>query len=177
MGVSTYNCGCIGRRSQHKHEDAQAEFKSKQIDKIIKKDKRAMRKEVKLLLLGAGESGKTTFLKQMRIIHGISFDEKDISEFKVIIYQNIVRGVRVLVDARHKLAIPWGNPHNDQFGCQLIKFENSMSLDTKLFISYLPCLRKLWSDSSIQEAYSRRCEFQLVSIFRIFICNCGIRYL
>ncbi len=35
--------------------------------------------QVKLLLLGAGESGKSTFIKQMKIIHGVEFDEKQVT--------------------------------------------------------------------------------------------------
>ena len=61
--------------------------------------------QVKLLLLGAGESGKSTFLKQMKIIHGVTFDEEQIREFRQIIYGNIIRGMRVLVDANRKLGI------------------------------------------------------------------------
>lgn len=37
--------------------------RSRMIDKMIAKDKKTNSKQVKLLLLGAGESGKSTFLK------------------------------------------------------------------------------------------------------------------
>lgn len=39
---------------------------SKEIDILLKRDKILARKEVKLLLLGTGESGKSTFMKQMK---------------------------------------------------------------------------------------------------------------
>lgn len=170
MGVSSYTCGCISTaRHLHKDDDLQAKYISKNIDKMIKKDQRALKKEVKLLLLGAGESGKTTFLKQMKIIHGLYFDERELSEYKITIYLNCVKGMKVLVDARHKLAIPWGNPHNDTFGCQIMKFEQSMSLDTKTFMSYVPCLQRLWADSAIKEAFKRRSEFQLADSLQYFM--------
>lgn len=43
--------------------------RSKQIEKNLKDDGLAAAKDVKLLLLGAGESGKSTIVKQMKIIH------------------------------------------------------------------------------------------------------------
>ena len=44
-------------------EEAEMASKSKQIDKMIKSDQRKMSQEVKLLLLGAGESGKIEMIE------------------------------------------------------------------------------------------------------------------
>ena len=52
--------------------------------------------QVKLLLLGAGESGKSTFLKQMRIIHGYHFTPEEMTEFRLTIYRNIAQGMKVI---------------------------------------------------------------------------------
>ena len=43
-------------------EDKEAKARSKEIEKLLKEEKRQMDMEVKLLLLGSGESGKTTVL-------------------------------------------------------------------------------------------------------------------
>ncbi len=41
-----------------------------------------MQQEVKLLLLGAGASGKSTVLKQMRLIHDKPFTEDEIEDYR-----------------------------------------------------------------------------------------------
>jgi len=51
-------------------------------------------------LIGAGESGKSTILKQMRLIYtkdGFTKNEKE--EWRVIIFNNILDGLRMAVDA------------------------------------------------------------------------------
>ena len=50
---------------------------------------------MKLLLLGAGESGKSTFMKQMRIIHGYSFTRDEMNDYKLTVYRNVVQGMKV----------------------------------------------------------------------------------
>lgn len=65
---------------------------SKEIDKCLSKDKTYVKRLVKILLLGAGESGKSTFLKQMRIIHGQDFDQRAREEFRGTIYSNVLKG-------------------------------------------------------------------------------------
>ncbi|KAJ5982059.1 G protein complex alpha subunit GanA [Penicillium sp. IBT 35674x] len=52
-------------------------YQSSEIDKCLKREKKAMPKIIKILLLGvglgAGESGKSTIIKQMRIIYSGGF--------------------------------------------------------------------------------------------------------
>ncbi len=140
---------------------------------MIEKDRQHLRKQFKLLLLGAGESGKSTFLKQMKIIHGIKFDPDQISEYQTTIYQNIIRGMRVLVDARNKLLgdLPWESEEIKNYGSDILKFENSTKLDTRLFTPYVPKLSLLWKDTGIRRAYERRREFQLSDSVYYFLEN------
>lgn len=156
-----WSCPCC-LRFKFSPEEIEQRYKSQEIDRMIEKDKQLLKRQVKLLLLGAGESGKSTFLKQMRIIHGMKFDNELIKEFQHIIYQNVVKGMKVLVDARDKLGIPWEHVTNSDIGMHILKFENSMMLDAKLFMHYAPSLRNLWEDAGIKRAFERRREFQLV---------------
>ncbi|CAB0035638.1 unnamed protein product [Trichogramma brassicae] len=149
-------------------EEIEQRCKSQEIDRMLEKDRQSMRRQVKLLLLGAGESGKSTFLKQMRIIHGINFEPELVKEYQRVIYQNIVRGMRVLVDARDKLNIPWEHQKNYDIGYQLLKLENTTTLDARSFLRCVPSLQSLWKDASIRRAFDRRREFQLSDSVQYF---------
>lgn len=81
------------RDGKERSRDAEREARrrSREIDAMLARERRAVRRLVKILLLGAGESGKSTFLKQMRIIHGREFDQKALLEFRATIYENILK--------------------------------------------------------------------------------------
>jgi len=145
--------------------------KSRKIDEMLAKDKRLIRKQVKLLLLGAGESGKSTFLKQMKIIHGQSLidDNNTVDEYKQIIYQNIIKGMKVLIDARNKLGIDWGNDQNMSHANRVFNFDIKSSVNSQTFAQFVNSITELWNDKGIQMAFDRRIEFQLVFIPIIII--------
>ena len=144
------------------HEKSQ-KTRSREIDKKLNKDRLTFRRTVRVLLLGAGESGKSTFLKQMRIIHGQEFDDDQVREYRTVIYNNILKGMRVLIDARQKLNIPWEDESCVKDATTVFDFSGSTKLDQSMFCDYVDSLKKLWKDSGIRTAFDRRREFQLVS--------------
>ena len=48
----------------------------------------------------------------MRIIHGAGYSDKDRAEFRVLVYRNIYKGMRQLVNAMEDLKIDYMNPAN-----------------------------------------------------------------
>ncbi|KAL9926281.1 guanine nucleotide-binding protein subunit alpha homolog [Glossina fuscipes] len=149
-------------------EELEQRYKSKEIDKFLEKEKQTFRRQVKLLLLGAGESGKSTFLKQMRIIHGVNFEPELKKEYQYVIYQNVIRGMQVLIDAREKLEIPWGNNDREKDSSET-KLMECTSIDAEKFTQYAAVIARLWQDRGIRRAYERRREFQISDSVNYFL--------
>lgn len=99
----------------------------------------------------------------MRIIHGINFEPELMREYQHVIYQNIVKGMQVLVDAREKLGIAWEHPATETAAESAKIFHSGIALSPEVFIQYAPTLHTLWHDQAIRTAYDRRREFQIVS--------------
>ncbi|XP_077069436.1 guanine nucleotide-binding protein subunit alpha-12a [Siphateles boraxobius] len=160
-------------RERDVNPEREAKRRSREIDAMLARERRSVRRLVKILLLGAGESGKSTFLKQMRIIHGKEFDQKALLDFRDTIFENVIKGMRVLVDARDKLGVSWQNSENEKHGMFVMSFENKagMPVEPCTFQLYAPALQALWNDSGIQEAYGRRSEFQLSESVKYFLDN------
>ena len=62
---------------------------------------------ISCLFAGTGQSGKSTFIKQMRIIHGQGYTEYDRREYTKLVYQNIFQAIQALCWAMKSLNIIW----------------------------------------------------------------------
>lgn len=98
----------------------------------------------------------------MRIIHDIKFEPELMREYQHVIYQNIVKGMQVLVDAREKLEISWEHPTTEQAAEKARDFYNGIELNAEQFHQYAPIIHILWQDRAIHKTYDRRREFQIV---------------
>ncbi|SPQ21050.1 0c41e8f0-0a46-4d32-a165-a61296cf708d [Thermothielavioides terrestris] len=101
---------CFGGRE--KIDEAGA-ARSRELDKIIRADEKRMAREVKLLLLGAGESGKSTVLKQMKLIYAQGFSKNEKMEWKPVVFTNIIQSFRLIFDAMNDNGIKFENPENE----------------------------------------------------------------
>ena len=63
--------------------------------------------------IGTGESGKSTFIKQMRIIHGSGYSDDDKRTFIKLVYQNIFMAMNSMIKAMETLKIAYKNSENE----------------------------------------------------------------
>ncbi|KAF5397188.1 Guanine nucleotide-binding protein G(Q) subunit alpha, partial [Paragonimus heterotremus] len=142
---------------------------NKEIEKQLKRDKKDARREFKLLLLGTGESGKSTFIKQMRIIHGAGYSDEERRTFIKLVYQNIYMAMSTMIRAMENLKIAYENPAN-QAHAEVIRevdYESVTTMDQQ----HVVAIRSLWEDPGITECYDRRREYQLTDSAKYYLDN------
>ena len=81
--------------------------RSRRIDEELSALARRYKATQRIVLLGSGESGKSTFIKQMQIIHGNGFSDADKRAYRTQIYENMMRGMAGLVNAKRELRLQW----------------------------------------------------------------------
>ncbi len=78
---------------------------SNAIDRELDRARQQEELKVKLLLLGAGESGKSTIFKQMRILHGSPRTEDDLRMYGVVVRSNVITAMRKLCQLLRNLEL------------------------------------------------------------------------
>ena len=71
----------------------QDEAISKEIDNQLMKERNLAKDQFKLLLLGAGEGGKSTIVKQMKIIHGSGYSTAERAHYRPIVHLNTLESL------------------------------------------------------------------------------------
>ncbi|ROT41386.1 guanine nucleotide-binding protein alpha-2 subunit [Sodiomyces alkalinus F11] len=146
---------CFGSRDK---DDGAA--RSRELDKVIRQDEKRMAKEVKLLLLGAGESGKSTVLKQMKLIYAQGFSKSEKLEWKPVVFNNVVQSFRLIFDAMRELGVGFENPENDKHMAYLM-VDYEISARDPLPKDYLEPIKSLWADGGVKMAIAKGNEFAL----------------
>ncbi|GAN08904.1 guanine nucleotide-binding protein subunit alpha-2 [Mucor ambiguus] len=134
--------------------------KSRVIDKQIKADQKRMKKEVKLLLLGAGESGKSTVLKQMRLIHASGFKASEREGFRIVVFFNIFNTIQTLLEALEVLDLELTDPVSKEYASLFIDIPSLEENQPFPGIYHEP-LKHLWNNESIQIAFRKGNMFAL----------------
>ena len=87
----------------------------------------------RILLLGTGESGKSTVVKQMKIIHMNGFTEKEIDNFTLTVRGNLIDSMMILVLAMDTLGIVFEK--NVSLSSQSCFLLNYISVISSIFIN------------------------------------------
>ena len=148
--------GCILNR-----EETAAIARSKAIDEQLKLDSDRAEHEVKLLLLGAEESGKSTIVKQLRIIHDHGFSAEEYSQYKPIVFRNSIYSVLTIIRAMDKLRIDFETEER-LMDAKMVFDVVARANDQEPFTPELTAaMKRLWADAGIMQCFQRSREYQL----------------
>ncbi|XP_077998015.1 guanine nucleotide-binding protein G(s) subunit alpha-like isoform X2 [Glandiceps talaboti] len=147
--------------------------RSKEIDKYLRKSGKEFhnyhKRWMKLLLLGAGESGKSTIMKQMKILHEDGFSDEERREKIKPILSNLHDAILTITEAMSTLTPPieLQNPDN-KFRLDYIQDETSRP-DFDFPQEFFEHTRALWDDKGVRQCYSRANEYQLIDSAKYFL--------
>ncbi|XP_062235910.1 guanine nucleotide-binding protein G(olf) subunit alpha-like [Platichthys flesus] len=162
--------GCLGGQTEEERLDEKAKREAnKKIERQLQKERQAYKATHRLLLLGAGESGKSTIVKQMRILHVDGFNPEEKQEKAQDIRKNVKDAVVAIVSAMTSLTppIPIGNPDN-QFRVDYINSIAPLS-DFEYTEEFFEHAQQLWVDDGIKACFERSNEYQLIDCAQYFL--------
>ncbi|XP_038573415.1 guanine nucleotide-binding protein G(olf) subunit alpha isoform X1 [Micropterus salmoides] len=154
---------------EEKEAEKEAKKVSKNIDRALKELKREYKQTHRLLLLGAGESGKSTIVKQMRILHVNGFNAEEKKQKIQDIRKNVKDAIVTIVSAMSTLIppVPLANPE-DQFRIEYIKSIAPLS-DFDYSQEFFDHAKKLWDDEGVKACFERSNEYQLIDCAQYFL--------
>ncbi|CAH1264444.1 GNAI3 [Branchiostoma lanceolatum] len=141
-------------------EDKAAAERSKMIDKNLRADGEKAAREVKLLLLGAGESGKSTIVKQMKIIHEDGYSEEECMQYKAVVYSNTIQSLIAIIRAMGTLKIDFGHTDRADDARQLFALASTAE-EGEMTPELAGIMKRLWADGGVQACFGRSREYQL----------------
>ncbi|GAB5588845.1 hypothetical protein Unana1_03745 [Umbelopsis nana] len=134
--------------------------RSRAIDTELKEEKNRLAREVKLLLLGAGESGKSTILKQMRVIHAHHFTDEERETFRGVVFDNIIVSMQIILEAMEVLGIALENNQNTDFFL-IFRDIPTIARGCPYPSHLLDPIKTLWADKGVQKAFSYGSSYAL----------------
>ncbi|KAH8834537.1 guanine nucleotide binding protein, alpha subunit [Flagelloscypha sp. PMI_526] len=135
--------------------------KHREAEKIMKEAQDHRARETKVLLLGSGDSGKSTVLKQMRIIHQLPWTPQETETYRHLVFENLVRGMKSVLDAMEGMGITPSAHIQDNNWSQMLEDTPDIKDGDPFPTDYFPVLNDLWADSSVQQTISRGNEAAL----------------
>jgi len=85
--------GCLSS----KEAKPKSEQGSQDVENYLKDEHAKALTSFKVLLLGAGESGKSTVVKQLKVLHKVEMDQQEINNYKITLHNNTLTSMQTFL--------------------------------------------------------------------------------
>lgn len=122
--------------------------------------------------IGAGESGKSTIVKQMKIIHQDGYSKEDFIQYRPVVYSNTIQSLGAIIRAMNMLNIQFYESDLEERESDVARvleviqrMKDIEPFDNQL----LTCMKRLWADPNVQACFMRSNEYQLNDSAQYFL--------
>lgn len=148
--------GCTGSKEQKQN---------KVIEQLMRAEAKEQERRIKLLLLGTGESGKSTLFKQMKLLYTKEkkFRADELEVFKSAVYKNILQDIKMMVLVQET--------HTD------MQTKEGRDAAQKIFELSIPIINTevakiieaAWNDPGMQQTWENRGDIQVQDSLEYFL--------
>lgn len=110
----------------------------------------------KLLLLGAGSSGKSTLFKQIVTIYGVGFNESERLKYANAVHNNILTSMQTICEYSGKFG-----EIKPELAAAKNRLEGNFKFDESITPEFAVQIKAVWDDPVIQTTYSHQNEYKL----------------
>jgi GTPase SAR1 family protein len=134
---------------------------SSKLDKVLNSQQTDESKIIKLLLLGTGESGKSTIFKQMQILYQEGFSDFEKSTFRHVVRRNVVEAMQTLLHGAEKFGFHLSS-HGSQVAAKFMVDLDPLAADfwQQEIVGYV---KELWNkERALRQAFENKSKLQLL---------------
>lgn len=119
---------------------------------------------IKLLLLGAGESGKSTIFKQISIINGKEPTKEELEENVPVVHMNIFNNILLLLEYSVENGLDFGDMKQD-----VDEFMQKYDKNSELTAEAVQLIKAFWNSDWGQQAWTFRADYQILDALEYFM--------
>jgi len=129
---------------------------SRRVDQMMATSMAKEKNVIKLLLLGAGESGKSTIFKQLTNMYGKGFPESERLTYSTVIHVNVLASIIVLADKAPNYGTLSSASEEARSNILALQNQDTLHVTTEIATS----VATLWADPVVKTAFDNRSQFQ-----------------
>ncbi|XP_048256875.1 guanine nucleotide-binding protein G(o) subunit alpha-like [Haliotis cracherodii] len=142
-------------------EELKARARSEAIDRTLQLWAKEEENVIKILLLGTAEGGKSTLVKQMKIIHNEGFSHEELLSFKTAVLDNLVSSMKFVLTGMGMLRINLQNPDNRVHAQVIMACMRCYDKKAIMLPHVYKALKLLWHDRGVRHSVFKGYEYEL----------------
>jgi len=172
MGASACSSSSDPAAQEQLRLKKDARIRNRLVDNQLTRWAQDESKQLRLLLLGLPEAGKSTFIRQIMDIYKLTSDEAACRPYAAMITRFCINSLQTLVQQSETLAIeqPALGTLTSAVSIVSVAYIKALAKDTSEITTETAYhMKLLWADQGIQNTFSHRHQFQLSDSARYFL--------
>ena len=140
---------------------SEAEIKDRTLKKRASLAAMSARNKKKLMLLGAGESGKSTIFKAVKVLYSGGYSPDERAQFTWIIHRNVIDGVQAILQGAQDMGHDVAEENEDLAERTLLYEGDNLNADLAADVA------ALWADPAVKRTFDERDAVQKQTMLHI----------